>query len=79
MKTINHVCYWDGDIGGYDFFYDSKWNLLSWWGQGDAEYRPEYMNGLFKALGFKVVSIDTEKNRRALRLVKVLLKKHSIL
>ncbi|RDJ35588.1 MAG: hypothetical protein DWQ19_12285 [Crenarchaeota archaeon] len=49
MKTI----YWI-ECEEIEFFFDKKGNNLSIWWSNDARYRSEYMDPLFKNLGYKV-------------------------
>ena len=56
MKTINYVC--TDRFGEFDLFFDEKGACLGAWCCNDAMYRPEYMNGLFRRLGFNVNSVS---------------------
>jgi hypothetical protein len=56
MKTIYHVNV--SLYGEWDMFFDANYKLMHCWCINDAMYRPEYMNPLMKALGYKIVDLD---------------------
>ena len=62
LKTIYHQSYC-GDRGECDIFYDEKFNPIWWWCNNDATYRNEYMNGLFKLLGYDIKKLPTDKEK----------------
>ena len=53
MKKIYNVCcYVSCEM---EFFFNEKGELLDYWNLDDAIYCHEYMSGLFKKLGYKVI------------------------
>lgn len=60
MQTIYHVnC--DNDLG--EFFFNDKFEMLSYWDSNDASWRGEYMNPLLEQLGFKVKKLSPKDKR----------------
>ena len=61
MKTIYHVevCL----FGEQDFFFDAKGKLLDQWDKNDAQWRGEYMQPLFKQLGYQVEEAEWDDPR----------------
>lgn len=59
MKIIYHVLV-DYNL---DFFFDAKGKLLHFWSQSDAVYESEYMNPLFRILGFEVKEAESSDGR----------------
>lgn len=60
MKILYYVCC-DSDLG--EFFFDDKFEVITYWSSNDASWRSEYMDPLLFALGFKKVSIKPKDPR----------------
>ncbi len=71
MKTIYHIRAANG--GEMDFFFDAKGKMLTWWDLNDANYRDEYMNDLFKKLGYEVKTANQQDKRFAKQIKQVFL------
>lgn len=54
MITKIYYVYYNEEFE-YQAFFDENYNYISGWNMNDANWRPEYMNGLFVKLGIEVV------------------------
>lgn len=62
--VVYHVMLDELEVEG---FFNEEGILLHSWHMNDAEYRPEYMDPLLKALGVKIKFSNTNKQLQALR------------
>jgi hypothetical protein len=71
QKRVIFFKYFCDDFGEMDAFYeivDGKLLLVKAWSNNDANYRNEYMSGLFSYLGIQMTNLPDkyEKEARAL-------------
>ena len=68
MKLI--YSYFCEDFGEYDFFFDNKMNVITYWHCNDAHWRSDFMSDLIKYFGGRVELLPHKFTKRALKIIK---------
>lgn len=74
LPKIYHTQLCDDDAGEVEGVFNEAGELLSWWACNDASLRPEYMRGLFTALGYDLRRISDVPAAKRKKWEKVLAK-----
>lgn len=73
LRVIYYSWLCDDDLGEAQGFFevvDNKLKLITGWSMNDANYRNEYMRGVFKYVGIDVQKLPTKYLKQATEQVK---------
>jgi hypothetical protein len=66
QMRILYFAGWDeGEMEGFFEVIDDKVHFIDGWSRNDADYRPEYMDGLLNYLGVEVQSLPKKYDKKA--------------
>lgn len=69
MRTV-YTYYSEEEYGEVQAFFDEKFKIITAWSCDDANYRSEYMDPLFEAVGVKMVHLPANKFEMADKAIK---------